>query len=165
MNQLPANFRQLVETVGRSYLKGTFTELFPLLSEDCVWESFWRRDAEIGRSAVIAYFTNKAEAMASSGNAPSEAVLVKLRGSLGPEFRAMMNVPGKGWREVRTRQAYLEGKLCLLMTQRLPGETVTTLIDVTPTPDGKIARIDITEPSHYYYDVVSELTREEKTGS
>ena len=61
-----AHLRAL-KVVAEAYQTVHFGGIFPLLAEDCVWESQWRIAPECGRDQVIRYYTQKI-----TSNSPSK---------------------------------------------------------------------------------------------
>jgi hypothetical protein len=134
-----------LKVVGQAYESSRFSEIFPLLAEDAVWESQWRLDPERGRDQVIRYYKIKEEALRNAGVRIRWAV-VELVDNLNP----MPGNDGQGNR-VHVGLYYPEGKLCLYMEQALNGEINGMIIDLTMNEDGLITRIDMCMPELFQF--------------
>lgn len=139
-----AHLRAL-RAVTAAYERKDFTDLFPLLAEDCVWQSQWVLTPERGRERVIQYYTLKKSALANS-KSRIRCTVVELVGGV----HLVPGWDGQG-RPVSAGIFCPEGKLCLYMEQLLDGEIVETLIDLTLNEEGLITQIDICMPELFQF--------------
>lgn len=134
-----------LKVVGQAYESARFSEIFPLLAEDAVWESQWRLGSEQGRDQVIRYFGIKEKALRDAGFSIRWAVV-----ELVDSLNMMPCHDGKGNR-VHVGLYYPKGKLCLYVEQDLDGEVSGTIIDLTMNEDGLITRIDLCMPELFCF--------------
>jgi hypothetical protein len=137
------NAIRAVHTIARGYQTGDFRPLFTLLAEDCSWESQWRFDRLAGRDAVIDYYRGKGKTLRESGDCV-HCDIVTLLDHSGLK-------PGE-----EPPAFYQEGRLCVLMSQTINGESVQTLIVPGINAQGLIDRIDLCIPGAYRYKKAEE---------
>ena len=136
---------QALKVVAEAYQTVCFGGIFPLLAEDCVWESQWRLDPECGRDQVIRYYIQKEESMRGYEDT-LRCGIVELVGSFNP-----VSGEGKDGRRVSAGLLYPDGKLCVYMEQLLDGQINGILIDLTLNEDGLITRIDLCMPELFRF--------------
>lgn len=132
------------------YENGDFSKLFTMLSDDCVMESQWVLEPNVGREAVEGYYRRKGETLVKTDSFPS-CYIVELIGTCNPTEVAELTIDGKVNKRASGGIIYDEGKLCLLMEQTLNDETHGVLVDVTIGIDGMVKRIDLCMPELFKY--------------
>jgi len=141
---------QILRVIEKSYATGDFENLFPYLAEDCVFESQWVLEPNVGYDATVKYLRGKGETLKRTQDFPYGRI-VELVGNMNPIKKAKVNVNGEAPSDASIGLFYEPGKLCLLLEQELEKETVSLLIDVQLNDDKKIARIDLCMPELFKY--------------
>ena len=140
----------LLKLVGNAYETGDFEEVFNNLDENCVWESQWVLEPRKGIETLKDYYRKKAETIKNS-NTPCEYEIVELVGNMG---NIIDNVKVNIQNEETTgsvRLAYEEGKLVILITQKIDDKINGTIIDLKINENNKIERIDLSDSVLYNY--------------
>ena len=70
-----------LETLCKCYSTGRFDNLFPLLADDCVFESQWVLTPNTGKAAVVDYFLGKGATLRKNDCCPT-CTIVELVGNL-----------------------------------------------------------------------------------
>ena len=135
------NVLRVLET---AYEKGNFTEFVDLLTEDCIYESMWALEPLYGRDAVSRHLLGKGKSIKESETFPS-CWIAELVGNMNPLPESDIIVNGEKKRATLAL-AYEAGKFCLMMEQKLDGNTNQVLVDLKLTEDGKVSRMDLCMP-------------------
>lgn len=141
-----------LSALAEGYATGLFDELFPLLAEDCVFETQWRMEPEAGKAAVIAYFTAKGRTLRDMACCP-EADLIQFIGDSNPIRNADMLFNGEPHHGT-FMMMYEPNKLALRLRQRLNGQENHVIVDLTLNESDQIRRIDLCMPELYRYRVL-----------
>lgn len=136
--------------VEKSYASGDFEELFHYLAEDCIFESQWVLEPNVGYDATVKYLRGKGETLKRTQDFP-HGDIVELVGNMNPIKKAKVSVNGEVPTNASVGLFYEPGKLCLLLEQELETEIVSLLIDVQLNDEDKIARIDLCMPELFKY--------------
>ena len=139
---------QVLNVLTDAYESGDFTEVVPLLAEECIYESMWVLQPLHGRKAVADYLLGKGKTLRRSGAFPS-CRIVELVGTCNPIPNAEVTAKGERLRAA-VALVYEAGKLCLMMKQRIDGKTNEVLMDLTLTEDGLVKRIDLCMPELFH---------------
>lgn len=137
------------EILGKCYSTGDFSEIFPYLALDCVWESQWRLTPETGREAVEKYFSTKGLTLQKTGNFP-QYLLVEFIDNMNLIEGADIKVNGKA-EHASFGLLYETGKIALFMAQTLDDVTNGTIVDLTLNDDHLISRIDLCMPELFKF--------------
>ena len=138
--------------LAKGYTTGFFDELFPLLAEDCVFETQWRMEPEAGKAAVIAYFTAKGRTLRDVACCP-EADIIQFVGDAHPIRNADILFNGEPHHGTFVMM-YVPNKLALRLRQRLNGKVNHVIVDLTLNEQDKIWRIDLCRPELFRYRVL-----------
>lgn len=138
--------------LARCYSGGRFEELFPLLADDCVFETQWRVDPEVGKDEVMAYFTGKGKTLRAHNVCPT-CDLIQFIGNCNPVQNTEMLFNGKPHHGTFVLM-YEPNKLALRMRQRLNGQVNHIIVDLTLNEQDQIRRIDLCMPELYRYRVL-----------
>lgn len=138
--------------LARCYSGGHFEELFPLLADDCVFETQWRADPEVGKDAVMAYFTGKGKTLIAYNACPT-CDLIQFIDYCNPIQNADIEFNGQPYHGT-FMMLYEPGKLALRMRQRLNGQINHIIVDLTLNEQDQIRRIDLCMPELYQYRVL-----------
>lgn len=133
-----------------SYSTGKFEELFPLLSDECVFESQWVLTPNTGKETVIDYFTKKGATLRRTGSCP-ECTIVELVGNLNTIKNADIHLNGGEARRGSVGLWYPDGKLAMLMRQKSNGEVISVLVDMQLDENDMISRIDLCMPELFNF--------------
>lgn len=139
-----------LRVVAEAYQTVRFGGIFPLLNEDCVWESQWRLAPERGRDQVIRYYTQKEENMRGY-EGTIRCGIVELVGNLN-----FLSGKDQSEQHISAGLFYPDGKLCVYMEQLLDGQINGTLIDLTLNEDGLITKIDLCMPELFRFRMYTE---------
>lgn len=137
------------KVLGECYSTGDFTEIFPYLADDCVWESQWRLTPETGKEAVISYFTKKGLTLQKTQSFP-KYLIVEFIDNINTIKNENIVINGKK-ENASFGLFYEEGKIALFMAQTLNDVTNGTIIDLTLDDDKKISRIDMCMPELFKF--------------
>lgn len=140
----------VLKVIAECYSTGEFEKLYPYLADDCVWESQWRWDPEVGKEAVIKYFDAKGKALRESNSCP-KCTIVRLVGSMNPVKTDNLNVNGEKHSGYAALY-YDDGKLCIYMGQKLHDTESGVILDVKLNRENLIKRIDICMPELFRYE-------------
>ena len=146
-----------LSVLAKGYTIGLFDELFPLLAEDCVFETQWRMEPEAGKAAVIAYFTAKGRTLRDMACCP-EADLIQFVGDANPIRNADMLFNGEPHHGTFVMM-YEPNKLALRLRQRLNGQVNHAIVDLTLNEQDQIRRIDLCMPELFRYRVLQMAIR------
>ena len=149
----PVLFQHL-SVLAKCYSTGRFDDLFPLLSEDCVFETQWRQVPDTGKDAVVAYFTAKGESMREYGCCPV-CDLIAFAGDCNPVRNTDILLNGEK-RQGTFILMYEPNKLALRMRQTLDGQTNCVIVDLTLNEADHISRIDLCMPELFRYRILQE---------
>ena len=144
-----------LSVLAKGYTTGFFDELFPLLAEDCVFETQWRMEPEAGKAAVIAYFTAKGRTLRDMACCP-EADLIQFVGDANPIRNADMLFNGEPHHGTFVMM-YEPNKLALRLRQRLNGQVNHVIVDLTLNEQDQIRRIDLCMPELFRYRVLQTM--------
>ncbi len=139
-----------LKVLCQCYSSGDFEPLFPLLAEDCVFESQWVLTPNTGKDAVIYYFEGKGETLRRTGAFP-ECTIVELVGNLNRLENVDVHLNGGEAQKASVGLWYPDGKLAMLMCQYLNGETIAVLVDMQLDESVQIARIDLCMPELFRF--------------
>ena len=139
-----SDLKQALAALKKGYETGDFSELFPYLSEDCMFNTLWRRTPVIGKNAVTAYFTHKGESIAKTGTFPVCQYVIQ-KDDTGIRTHTVCGWEGKIVPTKSFRICHEKGKYALLMTQTLNGEANTVFVDMDLNGMGKVSRILLLE--------------------
>ncbi len=142
--------KKYLRVLCKCYSVGRFERLFPLLSEECVFESQWVLTPNEGKDAVVEYFTNKGTALQRSNSCP-ECIIVELVGNLNPIEDAELYVNGSVTQRGSFGLFYPDGKLAMLMSQQQKGGMFSVLVDLQLDEQDMISRIDLCMPELFRY--------------
>ena len=134
-----------------SYSTGRFEPLFPLLSEECVFESQWVLTPHKGKEDIIEYLTGKGKTMRKSACCP-ECTVVKLIGNINKIENADIHLNGGEAQRASFGLYYEDGKLAMLMSQRLNGEVNSVIVDMQLDENDMISRIDLCMPELFRFE-------------
>ena len=134
----------------KGYETGNFSEFFPFLAEDCVYESQWVLTPMVGKGKIVRHLSRKGEALVSSGSF-CDCTQVELIGDVNPVSCEKVNVNGVAAGPGRVGIHYTHGKYCLLIEQEINGEHIEILIDIRLNEEGKVARIDLCDPVFFAF--------------
>ena len=134
-----------------SYSTGVFEKLFPLLSDEVVYESQWVMTALEGKAAVEEYFLGKGATLRENNCCP-ECEIVALVGNYHPVKNADIQLAGGGRTTGSVGLLYPDGKLCMYMSQTLQDKTNGVIVDLTLDDSDKIARIDLCMPELFSFE-------------
>ncbi|SFO17470.1 hypothetical protein SAMN05216351_10438 [Pseudobutyrivibrio sp. JW11] len=137
------------EIMAKCYSTGNFTEIYPFLSDDCVWESQWRLTPEEGKDAVVRYFTNKGRILQESKSFP-QTLIVEFVDNINLMDEAAMKTK-EGIQHGKLGLVYETGKIALFMAQELNDVTNGMILDFTLNDDNLIKRIDICMPELFKF--------------
>lgn len=115
----------MLEALKRGYETGDFSILFPYLSDDCVFDTSWRRFTIVGKDAVSKYFFAKGNSIAMT-----------------KAFPECQYVSETDETESKTRKA----KYALRLTQTLGKSANTAYANVTVDNNGLVNRILLVDP-------------------
>ena len=147
--------RRVLEEIGRGYLTGDFTGLYPFLREDCVLTSHWVLSDLVGYDDIVRYYDGKGKALRRSGCC-GRATLVELVGRSNPVESGGISLNGAAPVRGRVGIRYRSGKYCLLMLQEINGETIRILVDMKLDEEGMIREINLCEPAMFAFRRVEE---------
>ena len=133
------------------YSTGNFEGLFPLLSDDCVFESQWVLTPNTGKDAVIEYFTGKGATLQKNGTCP-ECTIVKFIGNVNMIRNADIHLNGEESKHGSLGLWYPENKLAMLMCQHLNGEVISVIVDIQLDGNDLISRIDLCDPAFFKFE-------------
>ena len=142
-----------LQFIRYGYETGDFSRVFPCLSQDCVMESQWVMQPNVGYDKVKAYLSGKGKTLKKNDVFP-KCNLCELIGNLNP-VKANVNLNG----EKHTGTVgvwYPTGEFCLVMQQTLDGETNEVVLRIEHDEDSKISRIDLCMPEFYKYRIFDE---------
>ena len=115
----------VLEALKRGYETGDFSILFPYLSDDCVFDTSWRRFPIVGKDAVSKYFFAKGNSIAMT-----------------KAFPECQYVSETDETESKTRKT----KYALRLTQTLGKSANTAYAHVTVDNNGLANRILLVDP-------------------
>ena len=118
----------------------------------CVFETQWRVDPEVGKDAVMAYFTGKGKTLRAHNVCPT-CDLIEFIGDCNPLQNTEMLFNGKPHHGTFVLM-YEPNKLALRMRQRLNGQVNHIIVDLTLNGQDQIRRIDLCMPELYRYRVL-----------
>lgn len=144
-----------LSVLAKCYSSGCFDDLFPLLSDDCVFETQWRLNPDVGKSAVIAYFTGKGQTMRDYHACPV-CDLISFVGDSNPIRNADITLNDEQQFHGTFLMMYEPDKLALRMRQTLNGQTNLVIADLTLNETDQISRIDLCMPELFRYRVLKE---------
>ena len=132
------------------YKTGNFSELFPYLAKDCVFESQWVLTPNIGYDAIVEYLNGKGATLQRTKAFPS-CEIMELIGNIN-----IVNDVEKHTNDGEISHGgvglyYEAGELCLLMEQKKEEETIGALIRMQLNDDETIKRIDLCDPALFQY--------------
>ncbi len=143
-----------LSVLAKCYSGGCFDELFPLLADDCVFETQWRLNPDVGKRAVIAYFTGKGQTMRDY-NACPVCDLISFVGYSNPIRNADITFESGKYHGTFVLM-YEPDKLALRMRQTLDSQTNCVIVDLTLNEQNQISRIDLCMPELFRYRVLKE---------
>ena len=115
----------VLEALKRGYETGDFSILFPYLSDDCVFDTSWRRFPIVGKDAVNKYFFAKGNSIAMTKAFPECQYVSKTD---------------------ETESKTCKAKYALRLTQTLGKVVNTAYAKVTADKDGLTNRILLVDP-------------------
>ena len=142
-------YYEYLTILGKGYETGDFSELFPLLSEDCVFESQWVLYPNVGYEVIVDYLTGKGRTLKRTQSFPSCSVQ-ELVGNINYIRNANFTVNGEKQKGAFGLY-YDDGELCLLMHQILNGETNDVIVRLKVDEENKIKRIDLCMPELFRF--------------
>lgn len=137
-----------LQLIMNGYETGDFTPLFPCLSQDCVMESQWVMQPNVGYNTVTEYLSGKGKTLKNNDSFPI-CNLCELIGNLNP-VKANVNLNGEKHNGT-VGIWYPSGELCLVMQQTIDGETNEVILRIEHDENAKISRIDLCMPEFYNY--------------
>lgn len=142
-----AQLHNVLRAMERAYEKGDFTEFVALLDEDCVYESMWVIERLHGREAVANHLLGKGNSISKSGSYP-DCWIEEMVGNINPlpDTDIQENIKEK---YAAVAPLYEAGKYCLIMEQKLDGETNEVVVVLQLKEDGKVSRISICLPEYF----------------
>jgi len=135
--------------LGEAYKTGDYEELFPLLANDCVWESQWRLTPESGKEAVEAYFRKKGSILKETGSFP-KYIIVEFIDNINPIKNAGGMLNGQEF-SGNIGLLYESGKLAIFAAQQLDDVENGMIIDLSLNEENKISRIDLCMPELFKF--------------
>ncbi len=136
------------------YSTGNFEKIFTLLADDCVFESQWVMTPNVGKEAVSDYLVNKGKTLQRSGSFP-ECIIIEFVGNLNTVENAEIHLNDEAPKRGSFGLWYQDGKLAMLMCQKLNGETISVVVDIKLNEFDQISRIDLCMPELFkfkYFD-------------
>lgn len=127
---------------AKGYCTGDFSDLFPVLAQDCVLESQWVLTPHTGYDEVTSYLTGKGKTLAKTGSFP-RCAMVELVGNMNPVRNTTISINGEPRRTATVGLMYTPCKPALYMEQTIKGETNSMLIDIRVNDRGMVRRIDL----------------------
>ena len=134
----------------KGYSTGKFDDLFPYLSDDCVFESQWVFIPNTGKEEVIDYLVAKGETLRRNGSF-AECTIVEFVGSFNPIKNANIHLNGGEPQIGNLGLWYDEGKLAVLMRQQLEDELVSIIVEMDLDENDLISRIDLCMPELFRF--------------
>lgn len=139
-----------LETLCKCYSSGRFENLFPLLADDCVFESQWVLTPNTGKAAVVDYFIGKGATLRKNNCCPT-CTIVEFVGSLNTIKNAEVHLNGGETQRASFGLLYPEGKLAMLMCQTLKDVTNGVIVDLQLDENDCISRIDLCMPELFNF--------------
>ena len=150
------------DILGQCYTTGDFSDIFPYLAEDCVWESQWRLSPETGKEAVEKYFINKGLTLQKTGSFPRYLIV---------EFIDELNLIENTEAKVNGQESiasvgllYEAGKIALFMAQTLEDITNGMIIDLTLDERQQISRINFCMPELFKFKKYEHRVKDDTEG-
>lgn len=143
------------------YSTGRFDALFPLLSDEIIFESQWVFEPLVGRADVEYYFTGKGETLRNQNCCP-RCEIVELIGNINMISNADVHINGEEAKTSSFGLWYPEGKLCMYMNQTLTDKENGVIADLTLDGSDLISRIDLCMPQLFNF---KPYNRHEKRGN
>ena len=150
--ELEELYEKYLTIIAECFKNKDFTDLFPYLSKDIVWESNWVIEPREGYDVVVDYYKNKAKQLRNS-SWEMHHTLVK---TLDP-----FSEPIKGNVKAGNTTVILAHETGKLMDYVLQisdtGEKSGVIIDIKINEDKLISRIDMCIPSLFKFEKYKEL--------
>lgn len=143
--------KQALAALKQGYETGDFSELVPYLSDNCEFDTMWRRSPVIGKEAVMLYFTEKGKSIAKSGTFPICRYVIQTD-ETEVKTHTLCGWDGKIVPIMRCQISHEKGKAALLMTQTLNDEKNTVYVDVSMDGDDKVRRILLLEKLFFQFE-------------
>lgn len=121
--------RQYLETLCKCYSTGRFENLYPLLADDCVFESQWVLTPNVGKPAIVDYFQGKGATLRKNNCCPI-CTIVEFIGNVNTIKNAEVHLNGGEAQRASFGLWYPEGKLAMLMCQTLKDKTNGVIVDL-----------------------------------
>ena len=128
--------------IAKGYCTGDFSDVFPVLAPDCVFESQWVLRPNVGYDEVTSYLTGKGKTLIKTGSFP-KCAMVELVGNVNPIRNTSVIVNGGTPQSGSVGLMYTPCKPALYLEQTINGKTNNMLIDVTIDKTGMVKRIDL----------------------
>ena len=135
--------------ISEGYESGDFSQLFPFLSRNCVFESQWVMTPNEGYDAVVSYLTEKGKTLKKTGSFPSCSIQ-ELVGNINAIKNIDVNVKGEK-QHGSIGLYYHAGELCLLMEQTIGDNSNDVILRIKLDEKEKISRIDLCMPELFQY--------------
>jgi RimJ/RimL family protein N-acetyltransferase len=139
-----------LKKLGIAYCSADFSEFYPFLSDDCVWESQWVLEPRIGKETIVEYYENKSRSLRESDSRISFTV-VQLIGNLNTGTVQDLVVNGEK-RHGSFGLFYENNKPCLYLRQRANGELNGMIIQPEFDNNGKLKRLDVCIPELFRFE-------------
>lgn len=139
-----------LETLCKCYSTGRFENLFPLLADDCVFESQWVLTPNTGKSAVVDYFQGKGATLRKNNCCPT-CTIVEFVGNLNTIKNAEVHLNGGEAQRASLGLWYPDGKLAMLMCQTLNDVTNGVIVDLQLDENDLISQIDLCMPELFNF--------------
>ena len=140
-----------LKVLCEGYSTGRFDSLFPLLAEDCVFESQWVLTPHKGKAETIDYLTGKGATLRKNRTFP-ECTIVKFVGNINTVKNADIHLNGGEAKQGSLGLWYADNKLAMLMCQRLNGELISVIVDIQLDENDLISRIDLCMPELFKFE-------------
>lgn len=140
-----------LKVLCEGYSTGRFDSLFPLLAEDCIFESQWVLTPHKGKAETIDYLTGKGVSMRKSNCCP-KCTIIKLVGNINKIENAEIHLNGGEAQRASFGLWYPDGKLAMLMCQHLNGERNFVVVDMQLNENDLISRIDLCMPELFKFE-------------
>ncbi len=126
------------------YTSGDFAPVFPCLAQDCVMESQWVMEPNVGYDAVTDYLIGKAKTLKRTEKFPCGSIW-ELVGNTNPVRNAEIHTDGEKT-EGMVSLYYPSGEWCLLLEQTIEDKTNKVVLRIQLNEEDQIARIDLCMP-------------------
>ena len=142
--------------LGNCYSTGIFDALFPILAADAVMESQWVLEPNVGKAAVVDYYTEKGKTLRENDCCP-HCWLIQLSANMNKGENAEAHITGEEESPRSFSLFYPDGKYALFMAQTLNDEENGVVVDLTLDEYDRIARIDLCMPELFKFETIQNV--------